>query len=190
MRNLTYYVACSADGFISHEDGSTSGFLGEGDHQTDLFDAYPETLPTHLRDLFGVEGKNRVFDTVLMGRATYEVGLKEDITNPYSSLKQYLFSRSMPSSPDENVELVKENALPFVNHLKQAEGKDIWLCGGGKLAATLFPEIDTLILKVTPFVMGAGVPLFSEPVPQTALKPVSSRIYPNGFSLFHYRLSH
>ena len=187
MRNLSYYVACSVDGFISGEDGSTSSFLGEGDHLSDLFSAYPETLPTHLRDLLGIRGENRVFDTVLMGRTTYEVGLKEGITNPYSNLTQYLFSRSLASSPDPNVELVTEDALEVVKRLKQTEGKDIWLCGGGKLASALFPEIDTLILKVNPFVMGAGIPLFAKRVPQTALRLVSSRTYPNGFALMHYR---
>ncbi len=190
MRKLTYYVACSADRFICHADGSVGGFLTEGEHLSTLFKSFPETLPTHLHEVLGIDDNNKVFDTVLMGRNTYEVGLKEGITSPYSTLKQYIFSSSMEESPHKNVKLVKENALEFVSKLKQVEGKDIWLCGGGKLASTLFSEIDSLILKVNPFLMGSGIPLFSDAVKQTALELVDSKIYPNGFMLLHYLLNH
>lgn len=30
------------------------------------------------------------------------------------------------------------------------DGKDIWLCGGGKLAGALRPEIDVLVVKLHP----------------------------------------
>ena len=190
MRKLTYYVACSVDGFICHNDGSVDGFLAEGEHLPDLFKSFPETLPTHLHEVLGIDGSNRVFDTVLMGRNTYEVGLKEGFVSPYSSLKQYVFSNSMEESPHTDVKLVRENALKFVGKLKQGEGKDIWLCGGGKLASTLFPEIDTLILKVNPFLIGSGIPLFSNAVEQTALELFDHKIYPNGFMLLYYLLNH
>ncbi len=190
MRKLTYYVACSVDGFICHDDGSVDGFLTEGEHLPDLFKSFPETLPTHLHEVLGINDNNRVFDTVLMGRNTYEVGLNEGITSPYSTLKQYIFSNSMEESPHKDVKLVKENVLEFVNELKQVEGKDIWLCGGGNLASALFPEIDNLILKVNPFLMGSGIPLFSSAVEQTALELVNSKVYSNSFMLLHYLLNH
>jgi dihydrofolate reductase len=59
-----------------------------------------------------------------------------------------------------------------VKNLKYEKGKGIWLCGGATLAATLFAEslINQLILKVNPFLMGAGIPLFAPAIPQTALE--------------------
>lgn len=63
MRRLVYQVACSADGFIAHRDGSLYGFP-EGDHVADFLRTYDW------------------FDTVLMGRKTYEVALREGVTNP------------------------------------------------------------------------------------------------------------
>src|SRR5690606_28939875 len=106
---------------------------------------------------------NRVFDTVLMGRKTYEVGSTAGFTNPYPTLKQYVFSRSMPESPDPQVQLVRERAPETVGHLKEAQGKDIWLCGGAELASTLMEAglIDCLIIKLNPVVFGAGIPLFA-----------------------------
>jgi dihydrofolate reductase len=190
MRKLTYYVACSVDGYIAHTDGSHDGFSQDNKYLADLFASFPETVPSHLRDLMGIQTENQCFDVVLMGRKTYEVGLKEGITNPYSHMKQYLFSRSMEKSPDENVELVCENAVELVTRLKGQTGKGIWLCGGANLATMLFAHnlIDQLILKVNPFLMGSGISLFSGVIPQTALEVTNTRLYDNGVLMLHYRV--
>src|SRR5262245_66526455 len=100
MRELKYYVACTVDGFIARADGSFDLVLAEGDHLADLFAAYPETVPAHLRGPLGVRGEDRCFDAVLMGRRTYEVGLKVGVTNPYPQMEQYLFSRTLERSAD------------------------------------------------------------------------------------------
>lgn len=190
MRNLVYYVACSVDGFIAHADGSHDGFSYDQDYFADLFATFPETVPTHLREVMGVSADNQWFDTVLMGRKTYEVGLKDGVTSPYSHLRQYLFSRSLPESPDANVELVSEQVVEVVQQLKAEDGKDIWLCGGANLASTLFANqlIDQLILKLNPFLMGAGIPLFADVIPQTALDLTNSKTYPNGVLLLYYNV--
>jgi dihydrofolate reductase len=190
MRELTYYVACSVDGYIAHTDGSHDGFAQDGDYFADIFAAFPETVPSHLREVIGVHGENTWFDTVLMGRNTYEIGLKEGVTSPYSHMRQYLFSRSMAKSPDDAVELISDNAIEVVTRLKQESGKGIWLCGGGNLATTLFNNhlIDQLILKVNPFLMGSGIPLFADVIQQTALELTNQKIYNNGVLLLYYKV--
>jgi dihydrofolate reductase len=112
MRELKYYVACTVDRFIARPDGSFDFFLAEGEHLTDLFAAFPETVPAHLRDTLGVRAGNRVFDAVLMGRRTYQVGLDVGVTSPYPHLRQYLFSRTLTASPDEEVEIVSGTRSP------------------------------------------------------------------------------
>ncbi len=190
MQQLTYYVACSVDGFIAHEDGSLDGFLQEGEYLAALAKAFPETFPAPFRDALGIDQPNRRFDTVLMGRHTYEVGQQVGLTNPYPQMKQYLISRSLTESPDKNVELVSEGVVDFVDALKQQAGKGIWLCGGGQLAATLFRAglIDRLILKVNPFVMGAGIQLFGDKVETTVLALEESTLYENGVTVLNYRV--
>jgi dihydrofolate reductase len=190
MRKLTYYVACTVDRFISRPDGSFDFYLTEGEHIADLLESFPETIPAHLRDQLGVHAANKCFDAVLMGRRTYEVGSRMGITSPYPQMKQYLFSRTMTESPDANVVLVSQDALSTVTELKKQSGKDVWLCGGGDLATTLFPEIDEIILKVNPILLGSGIPLFSGVVKQTDLELSDSKSYRNGFLLLRYRVKH
>ena len=188
MRELKYYVACTVDRFIARVDGSFDFFLAEGQHLTELVAAYPETIPAHIRAALGVNAENRWCDTVLMGRKTYEVGLPFGVTSPYPHLAQYVFSRSMPRSLADDVRLVDSDPLECVQSLKRKPGKDIWLCGGGALAAAVFPEIDELILKINPVILGSGIPLFDGLVDHTALTLAEVKTYDNGFMLVRYRL--
>jgi dihydrofolate reductase len=137
MSKLKYFVACTVDQFIARKNGPFDFFLAEGEHVADLLTNFPETIPVHFRGKLGITAENQHFYTVLMGRKTYEVGVKEGITNPYPQMRQYLFSRSLKESPDPAVELVSSEPVAFVRELKQRPGKDIWLCGGGDLASVL-----------------------------------------------------
>jgi dihydrofolate reductase len=190
MRELKYYVACTVDRFIAREDDSYDSFLMEGEHLANLLTTFPETIPAHARGHLGITAENQCFDTVLMGRRTYEIGLKQGISNPYPQMKQYVFSRTLKESPDAAVEIVSSDPLACVRALKQQSGQDIWLCGGGSLATLLFAEINELILKVHPILFGSGIPLFAGVFQQTSLELTDSKIYNNGFMLLHYRVKH
>ena len=173
MRELKYHVACTVDGFIGHEDGSVDGFIQEGDHATD----YLESLRND-------------YDVVLMGRKTYEFGLQFGVTDPYPWMKQYVFSRTMQSSPNENVELVSEGIVGLVRDLKDEAGRSIYLCGGADLATTLLAEnlIDEVILKLNPVLFVSGTPLFRDFGKQVDLQLAESKAYENGVLLLRYRV--
>lgn len=190
MRELIYYVATTLDGFIAHEDGSLDGFGWDDEYGADLLQSYPETFPAHLRGGEFSKADNRLFDAVLMGRKTYQVGLLEGVTCPYPTLDQYVFSRSLTSSPDKQVNLVCQNAVGAVRSLKQQAGKAIWLCGGADLASTLFAQglIEKLIIKLNPVLFGAGIPLFAAGIQQTVLELTGSKVYKSGHAVLHYRV--
>lgn len=161
MRKLVYFVAVSIDGFIAAPDGSFDEFRFEGGYRDLMLSQYPEALPAPVRTMCGIDPDvpNARFDTVLMGRETYAVGEQVGLTSPYPQLRQYVASRTMTESPDPAVELVRDPTAT-VRTLKKEDGLDIWLCGGTRLARALQPEIDELIVKVSPVVFGAGLPLF------------------------------
>ncbi len=185
-RKLVYYVACTVDGFIARADGSFDWALFEGEHFADLIERFPETFPAHLRPAFGVPETARRFDTVLMGRKTFEVGLREGITSPYKPLRQLVVSSAMQESPDSTVRLHRGSPLDLVHQLKAEDGKDIWLCGGAQLAAGVFTEIDELILKINPVLIGSGIPIFNGAAGTRPASLVEHKVYPNGFVFVRY----
>lgn len=158
MRELVYYVAVTLDGYIAGPAGEFDAFLIEGDHMDAINERFADTIPTEYAEAIGVAQDRSVFDTVLMGWNTYQVG---GVPSPYRHLRQIVFSRDN-TAVGENLEVTAEDPVDVVRRLKQEDGAAIWLCGGGALAATLADEIDRLVLKRQPLLFGSGIPLFGE----------------------------
>jgi dihydrofolate reductase len=157
VRALTYYVGVSLDGYIAAPDGSFDFFPVEQAVLDFIAAEYPETLPSHVRAHLGVTGPGTRFDAVVMGRATYAPALEVGITSPYAHLRQYVVSTTLPASADPQVAVVSD-PLALVRRLKQENGAGIWLAGGGRLAGALLDEIDELVIKRYPVVVGTGIP--------------------------------
>ena len=175
MRKLVYYVAVTLDGFIAAEDGTYDGFIFEGDHMAGINAHYPETLPTQLREPFGLaDAPNTKFDTVLMGRHTYQV--PGGLASPYAHLRQFVVSSTLTDTPDD-VEVINSDVAGRVRALKEEDGLDIWLCGGGKLAAELLPQIDRMLVKIHPLVFGRGIPLFDWNVDITQFQRTDASLF-------------
>ncbi|MFC5747312.1 dihydrofolate reductase family protein [Actinomadura rugatobispora] len=186
MRGLTYFVGASIDGFIAGPGGSISDFFPLPDGMLDLLvQEYPDTIPTHLHETVGARPNGR-FDTVVMGRATYEPGVREGVTSPYGHLRQYVVSSTMKSSPDPALELIRDDPAAAVRALKCEEGAGVWLAGGAALAGTLLDEIDELVVKVYPFVMGSGIPLFTAPFASGRFRLADHRTVAGGAAVNTY----
>jgi dihydrofolate reductase len=195
MRRLVYLVASTLDGFIartSREDPSADVFEVEGDHLVALAQEYPEMLPGHVRAHLGMDGvPNRHFDTVIEGRVSYETGVALGVADAYPHLRHLVFSTTMGEPAAPAVEVVRTDAVERVRELKAEEGQDIWLCGGGSLAAALREEIDEVHLKLNPVLLGAGAPLLDTPpldgpAPVDRFRLVSTRPFDSGVVLLVY----
>ncbi|MEV0250051.1 dihydrofolate reductase family protein [Nocardia sp. NPDC050712] len=180
MRKLVYYVAVSIDGYIAGPNGEFDFYPFDPKQLAELNAEYPEFVPTHLRDHVGmaVDEPNRHFDTVIAGRATWEPALAQGITSPYGHMKQYVVSTSLHFE-DPKVEIVTRDPVGLVRRLKKEEGLDIYLCGGGNLAAQLLGEVDEIIIKSYPVVAGGGIPAFAGAFSPTLFTPVERKEYDN-----------
>ena len=66
-----------------------------------------------------------------------------------------------------------------VQSLREEEGKDIWLFGGGSLFRSLAEEgfVDTVEVAIIPIVLGGGIPLIAEPTAQISLTLKEHTVY-------------
>ncbi len=146
-RKVVLFIAMSLDGYIATKNDSLDWLFkveGEGDN------GYSEFFET--------------VDTIVMGKRTYDWIMEhENGKFPYKNKECFVFTRSsMENTP--NVKFVNEDTLDFTTKLKNEEGKNIWVVGGGELLHSFIEEkvIDELILTVAPTLIGNGIPLFKE----------------------------
>lgn len=171
-RKLIYHIATSLDGYISDRDEGFGPGPQQGDHVT-------EYLASLRSD----------YDTVIMGRRTYELGLKFGVTDPYPFLQTYVVSRTLPAG-DARIRLIRDGLLEQVRKLKSQTGKHIYLCGGGELAQQLVDAdlVDELWLKLNPLLFGAGKALTPGLERARSLSLLSIKQYDTGVLLLKYAL--
>ena len=187
MRDLTYYVAVSLDGRIAAPDGGFDAFPVTGDHIDMILRDWKDTLSAPGLEAFGLTADGATFDAVVMGWLTYEAGLPYGAIDPYPHLEQVVFSRGHGQDEvPENVRIVSDDPVAEVQRLKKEDGVGIWLCGGGRLAGALVGEIDRMVLKVNPVVLGDGVPLFVGGYDPSAFELVESTPYASGVVVNEY----
>ena len=173
MRRVRYGVGMSLNGFIADSTGGT-GFL--------VSDASYDPAPFFAS-----------IDTVLMGRHTYVAAAQLGM-RAYPGLKNYVISTTLDPTTYPEVEVLRDPAI--VAELKDAPGKDIWLCGGGVLLASLLAAdlVDTIELGVSPRLLaGRGIPMLGEAAglpPAIALELTSHGVLPTGLLILEYAVKH
>lgn len=128
-------------------------------------------------------------DTVLLGKRSYDWVMKQDIEEfPYKNKESYVFTRSSIEDT-EHVKFVNDDIANFTNDLKNQEGRNIWIVGGGELLQSFINEklVDELIITVAPTIIGKGIPLFREGEYQIDLTLKGMRNF-NQFVELHYEI--
>lgn len=188
MRRLVYFIATTADGNIAGPNGETGFFPMMGEHIAAQVKELPETLPKHIREVLSAPTHQGRFDSVLMGRATYEPALNVGITDPYAPLETVVFSSTLEARRDGSLRVTAEDPVTVVRELKARPGRDIWLCGGGKLASSLLDEIDEVVLKVNPVLAPGGLPLFDGQARPRTLELRERRAFDTGVTWLYFDL--
>lgn len=181
MRKLTYYVGASTDGYIAGPGGEIDFFPLSDELLAWIVGHYPESIPTHIRRHLGIDDSaNQAFDTLVMGRGTFEPALTIPTTSPYSHMRQYVVSGTLEVD-DPSVAIEPGDPIDLVRRLKSENSElDVWLCGGGALAGSLLPEIDEIVLKQYPVIAGSGIPLFAGGFTPTRFAPTQQHEFPDG----------
>ncbi|MGY4691754.1 dihydrofolate reductase family protein [Salibacterium sp. K-3] len=171
-RHTVLFIASSLDGYIAAKNESLEWLFkveGEGDNG---FAAFYETV-----------------DTVLMGKRTYDWIMNQDFKEfPYKDKECYVFTSSSYENTG-NVQFVHDDIKSFVNKLKNKNGKNIWLAGGGELLHSFIQEglVDEFIITIAPTIIGSGIPLFKEGNHQLDLVLKESKTF-NQFITLHYEV--
>jgi dihydrofolate reductase len=179
MRKVVYSLTNSLDNFIGRADGAADWILMDDE----IMNEFPKLYAR--------------FDTILIGRKTYDYTLLHSPEtgqemSGFMEMKTYVFSRTMKESPNAGVKIVSDNAGEFVRNLKNVSGKDIWLFGGGILAAFLLRErlVDEIGVAIQPVLLGSGIPLFPDIGMQVDLQLLDCKTYNNGIVGLKYLVKH
>ena len=126
-RKIIVHIAASADGFIARSDGDLEWL----------------TSRPAPKGFYGIGAFMKTVDTMVMGRKTYEAGLKLGAKFD-SKERTIVFSRhAPPADAPAGVEFVSGAIRPFVARLREQPGKNVWLMGGGDLIASFLDEQAT-----------------------------------------------
>jgi len=142
MRRLRYCVASSLDGFIAGPNGEADWIV-----------------PDPSFDFAALWAQ---FDTLLMGRRTFEVAITRFPNLEAMGKKVVVVSTTLEQYPGATI--LRDNVAAEVAALKAEPGEDIWLMGGGALFRSLLDAglVDTVELSVMPVLLGSGVPLLPQ----------------------------
>ncbi len=156
MTLTQYYVASSIDGYIADPAGSLDWLT--------QFQDVPGVGEHYERFLAGV-------GALAMGAATYEFLLAEQPDAwPYPDHRSWVFThRELPVVPGADLVLTAADVTEVHTQMvAQAAGKNVWLVGGGELAAQFAARglIDEIWLGVAPVVLGGGAPVLPQRLAQ------------------------
>jgi len=107
------------------------------------------------------------YDTVFYGRKAYQRVVSRltscwDDDCPIVKMRKYVFSNSLKHM-EGNAMVIHSNFLQEVERIRDEEGLNIWLYGGGAMIKSFASEnlIDEFLIYVHPVVLNYGISLFS-----------------------------
>lgn len=169
MRRIRYAVAMSLDGYIAGPNGEADWTIMDPDID------------------FGAVFNQ--FDTVLLGRQTYEA-MASAGNAVVPGMKMFVFSRTLQQREHPKVTIVAEKPEQTLAKMRANSGKDIWLFGGGSLFRSLAEAglVDAVEVAIIPILLGGGIPLLPTPTNRIKLALTAHRMYKTGIVSLEYAI--
>lgn len=173
MKKIILCIAASLDQRIAEPDGSIE-WLTE--------------LPNSEKADYGFKDLLTSVDTVIMGGRTYREFLNMDIIWPYSQQMTYVVSRHNWGKK-ENIHFITENIIETISELRNQDGKDILLAGGGELTSMLLAVdlVDEMQITYMPVILGKGIPLFPDQSKESKWELIKSESYNSSALTLEYK---
>lgn len=167
MRPLVYSVAASLDGFIAGPHGE--------------FDWIVQDPTIDFAEIFSG------FDTIVMGRHSYELILRAGRSPKEFGMKIFVASTTLDPGRHPDVQIVASGLSETVAGLKQKSGKEIWLFGGGIIFRSMLDAglVDRIEISLVPVLLGEGIPVMP-PGHRCPLLFKDSRTFPSGIVSLTY----
>ena len=152
MARTFFYTATTLDGYLADDNDSLDWlFKQEQDENGAL--SYDEFIE-HI-------------GAICMGATTYEWVLEHnDGPWPYTQPCWVFTHRGLKPVDDGDIRFAAGDVAPVhAEMVEAADGKDVWVVGGGGLAADFAQAglLDQLLLMIAPVTLGSGRPLFPRP---------------------------
>ena len=159
-----YYTASSLDGFIATEDHSIDWLFP-------LANINQSSYPEFIAQIGAIAMGSGTYEWLLRNAdaVVAEVGSAWPYTQPV-----WVFShRRLPAIAGANIYYVQGDVRE--HHAQMcgaAAGKNIWITGGGELAAQFYDAglLDEMIIQIGSVTLGSGRPVFPRSVLSPALK--------------------
>ena len=177
-----YYTATSINGYIADEKNSLD-WLFQFEEIDGINDSY-------LRFISKVGAE-------AMGSTTYEwiVEHQKMLDDPDKwpyEIPTWVFSRrKLPVVQGADIRFVQGDVVPIHTEMsKIADGKNIWIIGGGDLAGQFHDHglLDEIILSVAPVMLESGAELMPRNITTPSLKLVDVKKHTNVFVELTYEL--
>ncbi len=177
-----YFTATSLDGFIATLDDSLDWLFPLGDISDTSY-------PSFIKNI----------GALAMGSATYEWIVRHLIQSdgkqskpwPYEQPAWVFTSRSIDTVPGADIRFVRGDVRPVHEQMAlAANGKNIWIVGGGDLAGQFHDKglLDEVLVQVASVTLGAGKPLLPRSITTPPMRLTSVRAVGTGFAELSYEI--
>lgn len=175
-----YCAASSLNGFIADEKNSLEWLFQFGE---------PDESMQKFIDSVGV---------IAMGSTTYEWLLDNHVFSPAGknpwpyAVPSFVFTtRNLRMVDGANIHFVKGDVKPVHDQMReQAHNKNIWIMGGGELAAKFYDQnlLDEMIVHLAAVTLSGGAPFFPR-LMKRPMKLISVREMQPGLLEIHYQIN-
>lgn len=177
-----FYTAVSLDGHIADSSHSLDWLFQFGDDDDSGF-------PSFIREV----------GAVVMGSNTYEWVLENHVFAdpdqpkewPYEQPAWVFTSRSLTQVSEAGVTFASGEIPGVFSEIKAAaDGKNIWVVGGGDLAAQFHEQglLDEIIVTIAPVILNGGAPLFTRQIVTPPLKVLEVKPKASGLTEMRFEV--